>query len=31
MSINACDCGQFIEDDQEECRGCYLSRMEELG
>ena len=26
--INTCDCGQFIEDDQVECRGCYLSRIE---
>ncbi len=26
--INTCDCGQFIEDDQTECQGCYLSRIE---
>lgn len=26
--MNSCDCGQFIEDDQIECRGCYLSRIE---
>lgn len=24
--LNTCNCGQFIDEDQVECQGCYLSR-----